>query len=244
MTQEQLEATILQLEARLQKLESVREDKNALEGEKLVLTTWAKTVDTQMHFNDMIMRVRNLAITLLLAAFGAAAYSLQTPLFLNVSGVSVHVALFIIVFGLTGWSALWIMDTGHFHKLLRGAVSHGMSLEKHYSAHPQLGHLLGMTTAIAQESRKIMNCKVSAGAKLNAVYAFVFIVGVIFCLVTFSYVQKDDFDNQKMEKAIRIITEAPDGIILKIDPSVVTLKEASKKQGGSKGEAQPNKIQK
>ena len=58
-------------------VEDIQKKENTIEESKLVFAAWSKIVDTQMHFNDMVMRVRNLAVTLILAVFGAAAYGLQ-----------------------------------------------------------------------------------------------------------------------------------------------------------------------
>ena len=143
MTLEQLERSLQQLAERnnaladkIHNLENLnlasKEKENKIEKievARLIMSAWTKIVDTQMHFNEMVMKVRSLAITLILAAFGAAAYAVQAPIFLGVYGKSVHIAFFIIIFGLTGWIALWVMDLGHFHKLLRGAVTKGMELE-------------------------------------------------------------------------------------------------------------------
>ena len=177
MTLEQLELSLQQLTEknksladRIHSLEhgtlASRENENKkqrLEEAQLIMSAWTKIVDTQMHFNEMVMKVRSLAITLILAAFGAAAYAVQAPIFLGVYGKSVHIAFFIIIFGLTGWIALWVMDLGHFHKLLRGAVTKGMQLEAQYRDDGIVGGLLGMTTAISNESRTLMGRKVSAG---------------------------------------------------------------------------------
>jgi hypothetical protein len=216
------------IERRIQLLEQNREKDDKLRHEEIIISTWKKIVDTQMHFNDMVMRVRNLAITLLLAAFGAAAYSLQTPLFLNVYGKPVHVALFIIVFGLVGWVALWIMDLGHFHRLLRGAVSHGMALERQYENMPTLSGLLGMTTAISRESRQLWGWRITAGKKIGAFYTVVFLVGLCFCWATLNYVHKDDFAAKAKEDTIKVITEAPKEIILKIDAPIISIEDKRK----------------
>lgn len=42
-----------------------------------ILRIWEKSVDTQMHFNDLIMRNRTIVVSFVTAVFGAAAYSLR-----------------------------------------------------------------------------------------------------------------------------------------------------------------------
>jgi hypothetical protein len=93
---------------------------------KLLLEAWKKTVDVQQHFNDIEMRVRNLALTILgaVVAFakvldlrgeGAAAIMPQGFLFL---------ALTVLV------GAFWFMDKHWYHRLLMGSVLEGAALEK------------------------------------------------------------------------------------------------------------------
>jgi hypothetical protein len=102
-----------------------------------------------MHFNDMLMRVRNLGITLILAVFGAAAFSLQYELYLQTLWKRVHVASAIIVFGLFAWTAIGFMDR-YYNKLLAGAVAKSAALEDMYDE-----NWLGMTHNITEESRKV-----------------------------------------------------------------------------------------
>jgi len=236
MTQDQIESALQQLTDKIvtidSKVHSLEHENTAIKREasrksdheeaQLILSAWTKIVDTQMHFNEMVMKVRSLAITLILAAFGAAAYSVQTPLFLNVYERPVHVAFFIIIFGLTGWLALWVMDLGHFHKLLRGAVAKGMALEEQYKNHALVGGLLGMTTAISSESRTLMKIKVSAGKKIGIFYAVVFISGASFCWVALNYIHKNDL---AIDHVMKITTDNLNGIVLRVEPPTLVLKD-------------------
>jgi hypothetical protein len=81
-----------------------------IEERKLLLDAWKAIVEVQMHFNDMLMRVRNLGITLILAVFGAAAFSLQYELYLRTPWRNVHLASAIVLFGLCAWAGIGFMD--------------------------------------------------------------------------------------------------------------------------------------
>lgn len=222
MTQQELESAIVELRA---KVEEITKQIQPLHREQFIFSAWAKVVDTQMHFNDMVMRVRNLAITLILAAFGAAAYSVQAQIFVNVFGSPVHVSFFIIVFGLAGWVALWVMDLGHFHKLLRGAVGFGMDIEKEYQNDPFLKNLLGMTTRISKESREFMGYPIKAGKKLGVFYSVVFVIGLCFSIVTFNLDQKSNISDQPKEQILKLITDNQSGVVLRLEPPTIVLKE-------------------
>ena len=52
--------------------------------EEQVLKIWEKTLDVQMHFNDIEMKIRNLFITVLLALVGAVGWVLDKKYSLEV----------------------------------------------------------------------------------------------------------------------------------------------------------------
>lgn len=102
----------------------------------LTLDAWKKAVDVQQHFNDLELRVRNLAMTLLGAAIGALGVA-------SVAGgaggsgqqvgtvgavAPLRVPLLIGVLALV-W-AFYIMDRWWYHRLLNGAVAEGGRLEE------------------------------------------------------------------------------------------------------------------
>lgn len=41
------------------------------------LTVWKTAIETQMHFNDLLIRMRTTVISIILAVFGAAAIALK-----------------------------------------------------------------------------------------------------------------------------------------------------------------------
>ena len=47
---------------------------NSAAETKLILEEWKTVIQTQMHFNDMIMKMRTTAVSIVLAVFGASAY--------------------------------------------------------------------------------------------------------------------------------------------------------------------------
>lgn len=120
------------------------------EERRLLLDAWKAIVEVQMHFNDMLMKVRNLGVTLLLAVFGAAAFSLQYELYLHLPFGRYHLATLIIAFGLIAWLSIWFMDR-YYNKLLAGAVSKSTEIEDLYDE-----DWLGMTHSITHESRTLL----------------------------------------------------------------------------------------
>ena len=90
---------------------------------------WKKVVDVQQHFNDMEMRIRNYAITLLVAVLGAAALGIKEGISVPILGVRPPLGALVLAAGLVGWIAFYLMDRLWYHRLLHGAVVQGMEIE-------------------------------------------------------------------------------------------------------------------
>ena len=98
--------------------------KNEKENDKkLLLAVWKQCVDVQMHFNDMEMKIRSLAVTVITAISGAIGYLLKENIY--------HQFIIILSFiGIAAWLCFYLMDRFMYHKLLIGAVNSGINIEK------------------------------------------------------------------------------------------------------------------
>jgi phosphoglycolate phosphatase-like HAD superfamily hydrolase len=96
---------------------------------KSVLGIWNKTIDVQQHFNDLELRIRNYAVTLLVAVLGATAFAIKESLAFSMFGVNVPLATAVLGAGLIGWFSFYCMDRLWYHRLLYGAVKHGTFIE-------------------------------------------------------------------------------------------------------------------
>jgi hypothetical protein len=124
-----------------------------LEILKLEVDVWKKTIDVQQHFNDMQMRIRNFAVTLLVAIFGAAAVVLKDKA--NVGRFPL--AALLLWAGAGGWFAFYLMDVFWYHKLLKGAVDHATSMESRLKS--KIPGLDLSTTISAASPVYIFGCK-------------------------------------------------------------------------------------
>lgn len=122
----------------------------SVEETKLILEEWKTVIQTQMHFNDMLMKMRTTGVSIVLAVFGAAAYSLQYErLFLTFNDYSVHASVFIIAFGLGMLAGVFCLDYFYYYKMLLGAVNRGYEIDKFYKDKLVDGcKMFGMTTMI------------------------------------------------------------------------------------------------
>jgi hypothetical protein len=102
-----------------------------MEGEhiRLALEVWKKTIDVQQHFNDLELRIRNFAITVLTAALGAAGLTATQHTAFRVFGITISSAVLLLGAGLVSWLAFYFMDRWWYHRLLIGAVRNGEALE-------------------------------------------------------------------------------------------------------------------
>lgn len=154
--------------------------------QEAVLDMWKTVVGVQMHFNDMLMRVRNLAVTLILAVFGAAAFSLQYELYFATPCGKFHLASLVVVFGLVAWAGMWFMDR-YYNKLLAGAVARSTAIEDTYEA-----DWLGMTHDITAESRKLFGVRDAMKARNQMalfLYIPVFVIGILYIVAVVRWFQ-------------------------------------------------------
>lgn len=119
---------------------------------------WAKAVDTQMHFNEMCVKSRQLGLTFVAAALGVGIVLLSRGGDFSLSqtwfGVSfqIHVSVLIVAAAALAMSGVRILDLNVYHKMLRGAVTFGEDFEENYMK--QIFSLdKGMTQAISHFSR-------------------------------------------------------------------------------------------
>jgi hypothetical protein len=127
--------------------------------ETAALEVWKATIDVQKHFNELGLRVRSIAVTVLGAFFAAAGYAIKEQR-LALTGV-------ILMGALVCWSAFYVMDRLWYHRLLRAAVAHGRLVED--ALQPSLP-FIGLTGTIDKAS-PIWGMR--AGHRLSFFYGFI-----------------------------------------------------------------------
>ena len=94
------------------------------------LEAWKVTVQVQQHFNDIELKIRNFALTLVVAVLGAAGFALREQAEVGLWGRTTSLATVLLLAGLIGWGAFYFVDRIWYHRLLLGAVTHGRSIEQ------------------------------------------------------------------------------------------------------------------
>lgn len=105
---------------------------------QLLLDAWKESVNVQMHFNDMEMKIRTLAVTVVSAIGGAIGYLLKEDL------ISTPFTVMLFFIGFAAWTCFYFMDRFMYHKLLKGAVTSGIKIEE------ELKEVYGIDVALGQ----------------------------------------------------------------------------------------------
>src|SRR5262245_60739865 len=173
------------------------------ENRAFAIEGWKKTVDVQMHFNDICMTVRNLAITLLTAAIGFAAYLMKEGVELDIGIARVPLGVIVVAAGLAGWVAFWAMDRYWYHNFLKAAVIHAGRIEARWRQ--ELPELLLSTTIGKASVVNIGDATFDSGRRVNIFYA----LGAVVLIVTGIIVWSGQSTRDVNPPGARTATEAP-----------------------------------
>jgi hypothetical protein len=153
-------------------------------GINLILKEWKVVIQTQMHFNEMIMQMRTAGVSIVLAVFGAAAYSLQyDKLSLTFYSYHFHVSIAIIGFGLGMLASVFCLDYFYYYKMLLGAVKRGYEIDEAFKDKLVDGYkIFGMSTEIRDAIGKPQRSKYLVWIFYGLVFVlgFLFIIGILF----------------------------------------------------------------
>jgi hypothetical protein len=123
------------------------------------LEMWKQTIAVQQHFNDIGWRIRGLALTALTFALGAAAVAAREKSTIQIFGTHAQLSACISILGFILWLSFYFVDQVWYHRLLRGAVKHGETLEEALRTRiPEAG----LTKTISENSPYTANLKVTS----------------------------------------------------------------------------------
>ncbi|WP_409897977.1 hypothetical protein [Hyphomonas sp.] len=158
-----------------------------MQSEQL-LEYWKQAISTQMHFNDLCVRSRQLGLTFVVAALGLNVVLLSEypDARILIGCVNTHISALIMFIAAGAVLAVWHLDLGVYHKMLRGSVAFAEELDKSVMLPliPNLKH--GMTEFISVYSRYAdvkyeagnfsHSSKRLAGQKVRTFYLLIFSV--------------------------------------------------------------------
>ena len=108
----------------------------------LYQTEWKTIIETQMHFNDLIIRFRSIVLTAFITLVGASV-ALQKAEKINEEHFLIFFFLLLIL-----WAIAFVMDYFYYHHLLLGSVAQALKFDE-----SDLGKrfgLFGLTTSISR----------------------------------------------------------------------------------------------
>jgi hypothetical protein len=151
--------------------------KNSIKYEQ-ELAIWEKTIDVQMHFNELQMKIRNFSILLVSALVGAGGIALKEHVMVDhyVLGWHIQSNLSAVLFWIAAlsWLAFFFMDHYWYYPLLVGSVLHGLSIERKLKDEMPL---LGLTTTIGDASpQRFLGMKIRSKHKSFIFYGVVFLL--------------------------------------------------------------------
>jgi hypothetical protein len=102
------------------------------DDKKNVIDVWKTVVQVQQHFNDIEMKIRGIFITMVLALIAAQGFVAEKHLSYDFGSVQILYATFVPMLGIIGTNLFYFMDKHWYHRLLVGAVKHGIKIEEKY----------------------------------------------------------------------------------------------------------------
>ncbi|WP_322994036.1 HAD family hydrolase [Castellaniella sp.] len=147
---------------------------------KNTIEIWKKTVDVQQHFNDLEMRIRNFAVTIVGVLVASVGFTYQNGLEATLFGVRYAAGLGLIVAASIVWIGFFLMDRYWYHVLLKGAVKHAGKIEAQLQGRlPSI--TLGQTISDESASVRICGIKMNSDTRLRNFY----ILGLVMLAVVF-----------------------------------------------------------
>lgn len=96
-----------------------------------LVNRWRACIDTQMHFNEMLLRARAAAMSIVMAVFGGSAVALERfPRDLELlPGVGIPMAAVVMFFGLLLLFSVFVLDFFYYYRMLLAVVERTEQLE-------------------------------------------------------------------------------------------------------------------
>lgn len=159
---------------------------NEDEQVRLYVEMWKKTIEVQQHFNDIELRVRQLALTVLTFVLGGASLALRDGTRVQLFGGSLPLGSLILLSGVVLWIAFGFVDGIWYHRLLIGAVKHGQELETEIGKALPLAGLTKQISASSPSTIAIgkLRKQIHSGKKLLLFYSVISAVLVASFFVT------------------------------------------------------------
>lgn len=133
-------------------------------------SVWKVSIDTQIHFNELLIKMRTTVISVVLTVFGAVMVTFEKAETLHFLKWNIHIGIVILILGLGFLLAQFLLDFFYYFRLLLGAVKFTEKIDDKYEKQG----LFGLTTSI---SNSITECR--AKLWLIIFYFIPFVLGLL-----------------------------------------------------------------
>ncbi|WP_272572268.1 hypothetical protein [Providencia sp. PROV258] len=96
---------------------------------KIKVDVWKTVIETQEHFNDLEMKVRNFGILILSAFIGATGVTFNSDSVFYFFGYEILISAIFSFGAAVIWWLFYFVDIYWYHPLLLGAVKQGLKIE-------------------------------------------------------------------------------------------------------------------
>lgn len=149
-------------------------EENKNEALKIKISIWEKVIDVQMHFNDLCLKIRSFAVSMLGVLLGAAAIAYRFAGHIELFSYKMPTATIFIAISIVAWLAFYLMDRYWYHELLKGAVHHAQKIESSLKIEvPEIE----LAHSIREQSHKSL--RMNAARKLHIFYISIFVVQIV-----------------------------------------------------------------
>lgn len=100
-----------------------------MDKREIRMKAWEKTIDVQMHFNNIELQIRNYALTIFTAVIAGVGYLLKEKINIIVMGYIFPSSAAAALIGVVIMCAFYFMDKYWYHSLLKGSVDHAVTIE-------------------------------------------------------------------------------------------------------------------
>jgi len=139
----------------------------------MLVDIWKKVIDVQQHFNEIEMKVRNVAVTVVGVFIGASGIAYKKDAFVSLFSWKTKIPLSscILWLAIIPLGAFYLMDRWWYHRLLHGATKHGEKIEDRIR--PMISEI-DLTKTIADGSPfKILGFQIRTNHKIDIIYALI-----------------------------------------------------------------------
>lgn len=147
-------------------------DKDKVDG---LIQIWDKTIDVQMHFNQLEFKVRQFAISLsslILGGIFALIVTKKIEPIIIINDITIHTLSIGFYFSAIVWFVFYLVDRHWYHVFLKGAVMEALEIEnelKEYLPISGLSNTIGKYSS--SKTIPYVNLKISdSNSRLNVFY--------------------------------------------------------------------------